>query len=79
MTNDEPFNHFKTSREIIRLAVMMCVRFPMSLQNVEHVLLGRGKCFVTTMRGKIAAPEVLKKSMKHYGRPIAFVPDKLRY
>ncbi|MGA9412068.1 MAG: IS6 family transposase, partial [Roseobacter sp.] len=29
MTNLDPFRHFKTSTEIIRLAVMMCVRFPL--------------------------------------------------
>ena len=30
-----PFRYFKTSPEIIRLAVMMYVRFPLSLRNVE--------------------------------------------
>ncbi|MEO9573560.1 MAG: IS6 family transposase, partial [Roseobacter sp.] len=28
MTNLDPFRYFKTSHEIIRLAVMMYVRFP---------------------------------------------------
>jgi len=35
MTKDAPFKYFRTSREIIRLAVMMYVRFPLSLLNVE--------------------------------------------
>jgi len=33
-----PFRYFKTSPEIIRLAVMMYVRFPLSLRNVEDLL-----------------------------------------
>lgn len=33
-----PFRYFKTSREVIQLAVMMYVRFPLSLRNVENLL-----------------------------------------
>src|SRR5688500_19109767 len=33
-----PFRYFKTSPEVIRLAVMMYVRFPLSLRNVEDLL-----------------------------------------
>jgi putative transposase len=40
MTN--PFRYFKTSPEIIRLAVMMYVRFPLSLRQVEDLLHERG-------------------------------------
>jgi hypothetical protein len=35
MTEPSPFRYFRTSPEIIRLAVMMYVRFPLSLRNVE--------------------------------------------
>ena len=42
MTNRSPFRYFKTSPEIIRLAVMMYVRFPLSLWNVEDLLHERG-------------------------------------
>ncbi|MDF0603980.1 IS6 family transposase, partial [Psychromarinibacter sp. C21-152] len=42
MTRRCPFKYFKTSREIIRLAVMMYVRFPLSLRNVEDLLHERG-------------------------------------
>jgi putative transposase len=38
MTKRSPFRSFKTSLEIIRLAVMMYVRFPLSLRNVEDLL-----------------------------------------
>jgi putative transposase len=37
-----PFRHFKTSPEIIRLGVLMYVRFPLSLRNVEALLYERG-------------------------------------
>ena len=42
MTKRDPFKYFKTSEEIIRLAVMMYVRFPLSLRNVEDLLHERG-------------------------------------
>ncbi|GJL96274.1 MAG: hypothetical protein DHS20C06_00910 [Hyphobacterium sp.] len=37
-----PFRYFKTSPEVIRLAVMMYVRFPLSLRSVEDLLHERG-------------------------------------
>ena len=40
--SQNPFRYFKTSSEIIRLAVMMYVRFPLSLRNVEDLLHERG-------------------------------------
>ena len=42
MTKCSPFRHFKTSPEIIRLAVMLCIRFPLSLRNVEDLPHERG-------------------------------------
>ncbi|MBO6899450.1 MAG: IS6 family transposase [Shimia sp.] len=42
MTKRSPFRYFRTSPEIIRLAVMMYVRFPLSLRNVEDLLHERG-------------------------------------
>ncbi|MDA8983739.1 IS6 family transposase [Planktomarina temperata] len=42
MTKRSPFRCFKTSPEVIRLAVMMYVRFPLSLRNVEDLLHERG-------------------------------------
>ncbi|MEZ5986145.1 MAG: IS6 family transposase [Hyphomonas sp.] len=41
MTNS-PFRYFRTSPEIIQLAVMLYVRFPLSLRNVEDLLHERG-------------------------------------
>jgi len=42
MSKPNPFRYFKTSPEIIRLAVMLYVRFPLSLRNVEDLLHERG-------------------------------------
>jgi putative transposase len=42
MKNPNPFRYFKTSPEIIRLAVMMHVRLPLSLRDVEDLLHERG-------------------------------------
>jgi putative transposase len=37
-----PFRRFNSSPEVIRLVVMMYVRFPLSLRNVEDLLAERG-------------------------------------
>ena len=42
MIKRDPFKYFKTSPDIIRLAVMLYVRFPLSLRNVEDLLHERG-------------------------------------
>ena len=39
---NNPFRYFKTSPEIICLAVMMYVRYPLSLRQVEDILYERG-------------------------------------
>ena len=40
-TND-PFRYFDSSPEVIRLVVVMYVRYPLSLRNVEDLLFDRG-------------------------------------
>jgi putative transposase len=42
MTKSNQFRYFRTGPDIIRLAVMMYVRFPLSLRNVEDLLHERG-------------------------------------
>ena len=42
MAKRDPFKYFKSSTEIIRLAVMLYVRFPRSLRYVEDLLHERG-------------------------------------
>ncbi len=70
MKNHNPFRYFKTSPEIIRLAVMMYFRFPLSLRNVEDLLHERGiDISYETVRywwnrfGLMFAKEIRKKRM----------------
>ncbi len=70
-----PFRYFKTSPEIIRLAVMMYVRFPLSLRNVEDLLHERGiDISHETVRfwwnrfGPLFASEIRKKRAAAYRR-----------
>ena len=42
MVKRSPFKGFKTSPEILRLAVMLCVRSPLSLRNIANMLHERG-------------------------------------
>ena len=37
-----PFRYFNSSSEVIRLVVMLYIRFPLSLRNVEDLLFERG-------------------------------------
>jgi len=42
MSKQDPFKYYKTSPEIIRLAVMYYVRYPLSFRQVEDILDERG-------------------------------------
>jgi putative transposase len=68
--SSSPFRYFKTSLEIIRLAVMLYVRFP--LRNVEDLLHERGiDVSHETVRywwnrfGPIFAAEIRHKRVRH--------------
>jgi putative transposase len=37
-----PFRYFNSSPGVIRLVVLMCVRYPLSLRNVEDLRVKRG-------------------------------------
>lgn len=39
---DSPFLGFKSSDEVIRTAVLMYIRYPLSLRAVEDILFARG-------------------------------------
>jgi putative transposase len=72
MKNQNPFRYFKTSPEVIRLAVMMYIRFPLSLRNVEDLLHERGIdiCHETVRYwwnrfGPLFAKEIRKKRIGH--------------
>ena len=70
-----PFRYFKTSPDIIRLAVMMYVRFPLSLRQVEDLLFERGIdiCHETVRHwwnrlGPMFAAEIRKRRVHHRSR-----------
>jgi putative transposase len=72
MTKPEIFKYFKTSPQIIRLAVMMYVRYPFSLRNVEDLLHERGiEISHETVRfwwnrfGPLFAAEIRRKRVQH--------------
>jgi putative transposase len=74
-----PFRYFNSSPEVIRLVVMMSVRYPLSLRNVRAVdhegeVL---EAVVTARRDKAAALKLLKRIMKKYGPPRSVVTDGL--
>ena len=66
-----------------RYFVMMYVRFPLSLRNVEDLLFERGidishENFVTKTLDKVAALTFMKKALKRHGSPEAITTDGLR-
>lgn len=68
MTQRSLFRYFKTSPEVIRLAVMLYVRFPLSLRDVEDLLHERGIdiCHETVRQwwmrfGTVFAAEIRRK------------------
>ena len=67
-----PFKYFKTSPEVIRLAVMMYIRYPLSLRQVEDILFERGIdiCHETVRLwwnrfGPMFAAEIRKRRIHH--------------
>lgn len=42
MSKRDPFKYYKTSPEIIKLAMMYYIRYPLSLRQVEDILHERG-------------------------------------
>ena len=72
MTKPDIFKYFKTSPQIIRLAVMTYVRYPLSLRNVEDLLHERGiEISHETVRfwwnrfGPLFAAEIRRKRVQH--------------
>ena len=67
-----PFRYFNSSPEVIRLVVMMYVKYPLSLRNVEDLLVERGiDISHETVRfwwnrfGPMFAAEIRKKRVAH--------------
>ena len=68
---DDPFRWFDSSPEVIRLVVLMYVRYPLSLRNVEDLLFERGIdiCHETvrlwwTRFGPMFAAEIRRKRVQ---------------
>jgi putative transposase len=68
----DPFRYFNSSPEVIRLVVMMYVKYPLSLRNVEDLLSERGiDISHETVRfwwnrfGPVFAAEIRKTQMAH--------------
>ena len=47
MIMNHPFGYFNSSPEVIRLAVMMYIRYPLSLRQVEDIMRGIDICHET--------------------------------
>ena len=67
-----PFRYFNSSPEVIRLVVMMYVRYPLSLRNVEDLLAERGidishetVRFWRSRFGPMFAAEIRKRRVAH--------------
>ncbi len=67
-----PFRYFNSSPEVIRLAVMMYIRYPLSLRQVEDILFERGiDICPETVRfwwnrfGPMFAAEIRKRRVHH--------------
>ena len=67
-----PFRYFNSSPEVIRLTVMLYIRYPLSLRQVEDILFERGMdIFHETVRlwwnrfGPMFAAEIRKRRVDH--------------
>jgi len=54
-----PFRYFNSSPEVIRLVVMMYMRFPLSLRKVEELLFERGCRHKQQLIGYTSDPQQL--------------------
>jgi len=67
-----PFRYFNNSPEVVRLTALMCIRYPLSLRQVEDMLFERGIDICDeTVRfwwnrfGPIFAAEIKKRRIHH--------------
>ena len=71
-----PFRYFKTSPDVIRLAVMMYIRFPLSLRQVEDLLHERGiDISYETVRAWWNRFDLCKELEKEVDGQLAVLPD----
>ena len=67
-----PFRYYNSSPEVIRLAVMLYIRYPLSLRQAEDILFERGIdiCYKTVRYwwnrfGPLFAAEIRKRRIHH--------------
>ncbi len=67
-----PFRYFNSSPEVIRLAVVMHIRYPLSLKEVDYILFERGidishetVRFWCNRFGPMFASEIRKRRVRH--------------
>ena len=71
-----PFRYFNSSPEVIRLGVVMHIRYPLSLKEVDYILFERGVDIShETVRfwwnrfGPMFASEIRKRRVRHRSFP----------
>jgi transposase-like protein len=66
-----PFRYFNSSPEVIRLTVMMYVRYPLSLRQVEDLLFERGidVCFETVQHNQSTTFAIRQSSHLSFQKP----------
>ena len=77
-----PFRYFNSSPKVIRLVVMMYVKYPLSLRNVEDLLFERGIdiCHETVRLVEPVRPDVRRGDPQEAGpeharpHPLAMAP-----
>ena len=82
---DDPFRWFDSSPEVIRLTVIMYVRYPLSLRNVEDLLHERGIDILPRYGEALVdpvGPHVRRRDPQEAGRsnaqahPLALAPGR---
>jgi len=71
-----PFRYFNSSPEIIRLTVMMYIRYPLSLRQVEDILFERGIdiCHETVRFGGTVSVRCLLRKSGNDGSITGHIP-----
>ena len=64
MTTCSPFKYFKTSPEIIRLAVMYYIRYPLSFRQMEDIALEAGRADSQFIRARFWEYEIWRLELR---------------
>jgi len=76
-----PFRYFNSSPEVIRLVVMMYIRYPLSLRQVEDILFERASTSATARNAvlrtlrflrDLSLPKTSSRTWRLHGRLVAW-------